>query len=133
MFACYEDLEMFIGGRIGKLRSQRNISARDMSLTIGQGAGYINNIENKNNMPSMKGLYYICEFLNITPRDFFDDGTENPALLSELMIECKKLDEKSMENLLLFIRNMKKWIAERSLLYSNTIQYMNDRLPLGGH
>ena len=31
--------------RISKLRTQKGVSARDMSLSIGQNAGYINNIE----------------------------------------------------------------------------------------
>ncbi len=105
MIECYED---FISERIAKLREQKNISARDMSLSLGFGAGYINNIENKNNMPSIQGLYYICEFLRITPKDFFDDGTEAPELILELVDVCKRLDRKSLENLLEFIKNMKK-------------------------
>ena len=32
--------------RLVQLRMQKNVSARDMSLSIGQSAGYINNIEN---------------------------------------------------------------------------------------
>ena len=108
IFECYEEFEAFIGGRVAALRTQKEISARDMSLTIGQGAGYINNIENKNNMPSMKGLYYICEFFKVSPKDFFDTGTEAPALLLELTDECKTLDEKSLQKLLEFIRTMKK-------------------------
>ena len=35
----------FISGRIAKLRTAKNISARDMSLSLGQSQSYINNIE----------------------------------------------------------------------------------------
>lgn len=38
----------FISDRIAKLRTEKNISARDMSLSLGQSQSYINNIENKN-------------------------------------------------------------------------------------
>ena len=100
MFECYEEFEAFICERIGKLRNQKGISARDMSLTIGQGAGYIKNIENKHNAPSMKGLFYICEFFQIDPKSFFDDEVAAPGLFNDLMMECKKLDEKSMQGLL---------------------------------
>lgn len=108
MFECYEDLEEFISARIATLRTQKKVSARVMSLAIGQGAGYINNIENKNNMPSMQGLYFICEYFNITPKDFFDDGTERPTLILELVSECEKLDEQSLQKLLEFMKTLKE-------------------------
>jgi len=108
MFLCYEEFEEFIAKRLGVLRSQNKISAREMSLDIGQGEAYINNIENKNNMPSMRGLFYICEFLKISPKDFFDDEIESPKLLLELMNESKRLDEKSLESLLSIVKNLKR-------------------------
>lgn len=40
--------------RLTKLRTQKGVSARDMSLTIGQSSGYINGIENRNGFPSMQ-------------------------------------------------------------------------------
>ena len=58
--------------RISKLRTQKGVSARDMSLSIGQNAGYINNIETGKALPSMTSFFYICEYLDITPQEFFD-------------------------------------------------------------
>jgi len=108
MFECYEDFADFVGSCISTLREQKNISARDMSLSMGQGAGYVNNLENKNNTPSLKGLYYICEYLKVSPKDFFDNETEAPSLLVELTNECKKLDGKSLQNLIEITKTMKK-------------------------
>ena len=108
MFECYEDFEDFISKRLANLREQKQISARDMSLSLGLAEGYINHIENKSNMPSMKGLFYICEFLKIEPHDFFDAGTEAPELLAELVNECKQLNRDSLQGLLTFIQNTKK-------------------------
>ena len=108
MFETYEEFEEFISKRTAILREQKRVSARDMSLSLGLGEAYINHIENKSNMPSMKGLYYICEFLGISPKDFFDDGTEAPELILELVDVCKRLDRKSLENLLEFVRNTQK-------------------------
>lgn len=50
--------------RLAELRIKKGVSARDMSLSIGQSAGYINNIENGKNFPSMMGFFYII-FANI--------------------------------------------------------------------
>ena len=56
----YED---FIQNRIGHLRMQKRVSAREMSLSIGQNESYINRIENKNALPSMQRFLFICEYL----------------------------------------------------------------------
>lgn len=77
--------------RIAKLRDEKGVSARDMSLSIGQSAGYINNIENRKNFPSMTVFFYICEYFNISPKEFFDDETENPYLLQETVTNMKRL------------------------------------------
>ena len=58
--------------RLAELRTKKGVSARDMSLSIGQGPGYINNIENGHNLPSMSVFFYICDYLGITPSEFFD-------------------------------------------------------------
>lgn len=44
----YED---FVPERLAQLRTQKGVSARDMSLSLGQANNYINNIENKNHFP----------------------------------------------------------------------------------
>ena len=71
----YED---FIPERLAKLRTQKGVSARDMSLSLGQANNYINNIENKKTLPAMQSFFYICEYLGVTPQEFFDEG--NPYL-----------------------------------------------------
>ena len=57
--------------RLAQLRIQKGISARDMSLSIGQNPGYINTIENGKSFPTMTSFFYICEFLNVSPQEFF--------------------------------------------------------------
>ena len=44
--------------RLAQLRTLKGISARDMSLSIGQNAGYINNIETGKALPSMGNFFY---------------------------------------------------------------------------
>lgn len=61
----YED---FVPERITQLRTKKGVSVRDMSLLLGQANNYINNIENKKSLPA---IFYICEYLGITPKEFF--------------------------------------------------------------
>ena len=64
--------------RLIQLRMQKGVSAREMSLSIGQNASYINNIETGKALPSMNGFFYICEYLNISPQEFFNETAEAP-------------------------------------------------------
>lgn len=64
--------EEFFAKRLAQLRIEKGVSARDMSLTLGQSESYINRIENGKMMPSMTVFFYICDYLKITPKDFFD-------------------------------------------------------------
>lgn len=93
----YED---FFADRLSSLRQQKNISAREMSLDIGQNGSYINRIENRQTFPSMRSFFYICEYLNITPRDFFDTEQTNPVLINEIIDELKKLDNTQLNTVL---------------------------------
>ena len=65
--------EKYVGERLAKLREAKGVSAREMSLSIGQSANYINKIENQKAYPSMEAFFYICKYLGVTPRDFFDE------------------------------------------------------------
>ena len=58
--------------RLSKLRNEKGVSARDMSLSIGQNPGYIHNIENGKALPSMSVFFFICDYLGISPSEFFD-------------------------------------------------------------
>ena len=99
--------EQFIKQRIAKLRTDKNISARELSLQLGQSTGYINTIENGKSLPSMSMFLYICEYFKITPQEFFDEENENPKLIQDILNESRKLNKQSLESLLTIIRNMK--------------------------
>lgn len=100
--------EEFTQNRIAQLRLQKNISARDMSLSLGQNNSYINQIENKKSLPSLQGLFYICEFLGVTPQQFFDDGNAYPVQFAALIENLKKLDAESLEHIAAIVKEMVK-------------------------
>ena len=100
------EYEVFVPERIAQLRLQKNVSARDMSLSLGQAANYINSIENRKALPSMQSFFYICEYLGVTPQEFFDEGNACPVRLRELMDEAKRLDESALVHLLALIREL---------------------------
>lgn len=92
--------------RLATLRTKKNVSAREMSLSIGQNQGYINHIESGQGTPSLSGIFYICEYLGITPSQFFDFDLKNPEKLNKINEYLKKLNDKQLNALEMFLKSM---------------------------
>lgn len=100
------DYTQWFSERLTQLRMEKGVSARDMSLSLGQSESYINKIENRRTMPSMAGFYYICEYLGIEPKDFFDTGICSPTKTAEIVREIGKLSPEKAEHILHVIKDM---------------------------
>ena len=94
--------------RLAKLRLQKGISSREMSLSIGQNESFINKIENKNSYPTMQSFFYICEYLGITPMQFFDFDDTCLTETNNLLEEMKKLDNKLTRLILDLVKEINK-------------------------
>lgn len=94
--------------RLAKLRTKKNVSARDMSLSIGQNPGYINNIESGRALPSLMGFFYICEYLKLEPHEFFEIESEDPERLRDIIKDMKKLNSKQLELISSLIKDLTK-------------------------
>jgi len=103
-----EEFNDFLSERITRLRTAKGVSARDMSLTLGQGAGYINSIENKNSLPSMHVFYFICEYFKISPRDFFDEESAAPDKLNMLTTDMKSLTLEQLDNIARIVQDIRR-------------------------
>ena len=99
--------EMF-ARRLTQLRMQKGVSARDMSLSLGQNHGYNNSIESGKTFPTMTNFFYICEYLHITPKEFFDVDAGNPEALRGMIANLKKLDSEEFEALSKIVNNLVK-------------------------
>lgn len=93
--------------RLIQLRLEKGVSARDMSLSLGQSESYINRIENKQMFPSMTVFFYICEYFGITPQEFFSEDEELSLELIELINELKTLDKDKLTHIKYIVKDMK--------------------------
>ncbi len=78
--------------RLRELRLNKKVSARDMSLSIGQNPNYISRIENGITMPSMSAFLFICDYLGITPSEFFEIKNHQPDRLRHAISSLQKMD-----------------------------------------
>ena len=100
--------EAFIRERITKLRLMKGVSEYQMSLDMGHSRSYIQNIVSGRTLPSMSEFLYMCEYLGVSPSAFFDEQTENPALLQKAMEEMRSLSDRDILALLGLIERFKE-------------------------
>ncbi len=94
--------------RLARLREKKGVSAREMSLSIGQNPAYINSIEIGKASPSLQGFFYICDYLEITPKQFFDLDSQNPTKLDSIVADLKKLDDRQLETISALVKGLIK-------------------------
>ncbi len=76
--------QQFIRERISNLRTKKNISEYRMSTDLGHSKSYIQSISSGRSMPSLSEFLYICEYLGVTPKEFFDEDINEPQLVQRL-------------------------------------------------
>ncbi len=100
----YEKCQELFYKRLSTLREQKGVSARNMSLSIGQCESYINSIENKKILPSMNVFFYMCEYLDISPEEFFNESNVYPKELGEFIKELQKLNQEDFQHLFYILK-----------------------------
>lgn len=101
--------EEFVRNRIAELRLRKNVSEYQMSYDLGHSRGYIYNISSGKAMPSMKELFAICDYFEITPCQFFDDQTQNPVLVQKAVEGLCRLSD---EDILLIMNNINRLLKK---------------------
>ena len=94
--------------RLARLREKKGVSARDMSLSIGQNPGYINNIETGKSKPSLDGIFFICDYLEISPSEFFDIDSSNPSKINAIVEDMKKLNDQQLQTIAALVKDLGK-------------------------
>lgn len=95
--------EKFIRDRITYLRMQKNVSEYKMSLDLGHGKSYIQSIASGRALPSMSEFLYICDYLDVSPKDFFDPELKDPVLLEQAVSSMKELSNPDLRLLISII------------------------------
>lgn len=100
--------EQFVRDRITQLRLRKGVSEYRMSYDLGHSRGYVHNISSGKATPPMKEFLAICEYFELTPQQFFDEGTQSPELIQKAVNGMKQLSEDDMLMLLGIINRLLK-------------------------
>ena len=92
--------ETFVRNRISDLRTRKGVSEYKMSLDLGHSRSYMHSISSGKALPSFSEFLYICEYLGVTPKEFFDENNNDPQLVCKLTELGRKLSTKDLDALI---------------------------------
>lgn len=88
--------ENFIRLRITELRLKKGVSEYKMSTDMGHSKSYIQSISSGRALPSLSEFLYMCDYLGVTPKEFFDEEAKEPILLRQLYNLSSTLSDKDL-------------------------------------
>lgn len=98
--------EAFFRDRLRFLRNEKQISAREMSLALGQNESYINKIETGKSSTTIASFLNICEYLSVSPSDFFNESVQNAIETTELVRYFRKLTARQTAYVLALLKDL---------------------------
>lgn len=99
--------EQFIRDRITQLRISAKKSEREMSIDLGHSGSYIHSIVSGRTAPSLREFLYICEYLQVTPEEFFRPNEELSAIKRTAIMQIRKLNDEDVALLSELMKRMK--------------------------
>lgn len=104
--------DAFTRNRITELRKRKNVSEHKMSLDLGKSGSYIRAISSGLALPSLKELFNIIAYFDMTPAEFFAPLDEKDPLYRGICEKIRMLDEDDLEMLSTVI----SWIEKKNRL-----------------
>ena len=99
----------FIRIRITELRIAKNISEHKMSLDLDKSGSYIRGITSGSALPSLKELFNIISYFDMTPAEFFAPLDDAKKPYRELCEKLRTMNEEDLEKVSTFIG----WIEKK--------------------
>ena len=97
---------MNVGERIRYFRTLKGYTTNKLANLAGISQSYLRDVELGNKNPTIETLSYVCDALNISLQDFFNENTQN-AIQNDLLIEkIYQLSEEQRNALLVFLNSI---------------------------
>lgn len=97
---------MEVAERIMFYRTLKGITVNKLANLAGISQSFVREIELGNKKPTVETLALLCDALNISLRDFFDDGVRSSLIDSDLMQQFYRLSPEQQRLLADFLRKM---------------------------
>ena len=98
----------FVRERITDLRTQKDISEHRMSLELGKSGSYIRGITSGAALPSLRELFNIMAYLEVSPSEFFDGLDDPDSLRTALRGRLMELNDEDLQKVSSFLDWIRK-------------------------
>jgi len=98
----------FVRHRITELRLKKNVAEHKMSLELGKSGSYIRGITNGGSLPSLRELFNIIDYFDMTPAEFFAPLENTDSAYARLCDKLQRMDETDLEKVSTFVDWMSK-------------------------
>ena len=98
----------FIMSRITELRIRKDVSEHKMSLDLDKSGSYIRGITNGAALPSLKELFNIIAYFEMTPIEFFAPIESEDTPYRRLCERLQTLTDEELEKVSTFVDWIKK-------------------------
>ena len=98
----------FIRSRITELRIEKDVSEHKMSLDLDKSGSYIRGITNGAALPSLKELFNIIAYFEITPAEFFAPLDSKDSPYHKLCERLRTLTAEELDKVSTFVN----WIGK---------------------
>ena len=107
--------ENFIAERVTQITDQKKISYYRMSYELGQSRSYMCKVASGEIKPSMSSFFAICDYLEVTPAEFFDPTItkETRAILNLILKLPEQKREMIVEIVTALLNDDKKAIPKK--------------------
>lgn len=95
--------ENFVRTRIAELRLARNVSEHKMSLDLGKSGAYMRSISSGLALPSLKELFNIISYFDITPVEFFAPFEPQSSTYHKICYQLLEYNEDELNKILRFL------------------------------
>lgn len=95
--------EQYLRERITELRDRKGISEHRLSLELGKSGSYIRSITSGATLPSMKELFNIMAYFEVSPSEFFIGVNGKNSLRAALSDRLLGLSDEDLEKVFTFI------------------------------
>jgi transcriptional regulator with XRE-family HTH domain len=101
-----ERISLEVNDRITFLRNQKGLTVNKLANLAGISQSFLREIELGNKKPTIETLSLVCNALDISLKDFFDDSFKSNLQKNELQQEIFRLTPEQTELLTKFLKSL---------------------------
>ena len=94
--------------RITDLRTKKDVSEHRMSLELGKSGSYIRGITSGAALPSLRELFNIMAYFEVSPSEFFDGLDDSDSLRTALRGRLMELNNEDLQKVSSFLDWIRK-------------------------